>query len=97
MIRVFRVSKSRNYDEEKKNLKKKAVFVKPDLHPLKPILQESEFQTKLSGKSTKQFMDPLNESDILDPLSKMVADASLREKVKHLYKFLLYNQTVKKN
>ena len=79
------MSNSRNYNEETKNSAKSLVTVPAVQHPLKPLVENLVTESKTSGKSsrsssTKSFGDPL--SDVtLDPLSKMVADVSFKEKV----------------
>jgi hypothetical protein len=80
------VSNSRNYNEEAKNSTKSLVTVPAVQHPLKPLVENVVTESKASGKSsrsssTKSFGgDPLSDGT-LDPLSKMVADVSFKEKV----------------
>ena len=65
------------------------VNVGPTQHPLKPSIEtivnstnsSSSKESSKEKSSSKLFIDPL--SDVaLDPLSKMVADVSFKEKVK---------------
>lgn len=74
------VSKRRNYEEEKKSLALPTKLVSNEEHPLKPVLETSKSQQKLSKVSSKPIFDPLSEGSSIDPLSKMVADVSLKEK-----------------
>ena len=89
------MSKSRNYNEEAKNLTKTLTTVPASQHPLKPLVENVVTESKTSGKSsrsssTKSYGDPLTDGT-LDPLSKMVADVSFKEKVKNITIFLKFN------
>jgi hypothetical protein len=65
-------------------------LVSSSQHPLKSIVETSSSQSKeptklITSSNTKTaYIDPLSEATI-DPLSKMVADVSFKEKVSSLH------------
>ncbi len=76
--------KKRNYDEETKRVRIKIQTT--DQHPLKSILENqnplsSKDSRKSSKSSVKSYSDPLSDLVTQDPLSKMVADVTFKEKV----------------
>lgn len=73
------VSKVRRYTRPKLDLKK----VGPNEHPLKPLVEN--IQNKDSGKidSQSSLVDPLSAVS-LDPLSKLVAQISMKEKLEKI-------------
>jgi len=84
MILFFRFVKARNYEEETKKTALKTQAVDLDSTPLKSIYEAYQTQSKISKFPSKSeiILDPLSEVSSTDPLSKMVADISLKEKVK---------------
>ena len=80
-----RHSKKRNYAEETKKCVLIPVEVAPNqAHPLKSMFEtpvESADTKKMNKTTEPNNVDPLNASPSLDPLSKMVADVSFKEKV----------------
>jgi hypothetical protein len=94
-----RVPRKRNYDEEAKRNKLEASTT--ENHPLKTTV---DILTPLSSSkderksSIKCYTDPLSELVNQDPLSKMVADVTLKEKVNFLkivYLFLNFKGKIK--
>ena len=88
MFLVKRIPKKRNYEEESKRTQLKAATT--DNHPLKILmdnqaqLSNKDMSRKSSKSSVTSYSDPLSDPLSLasqDPLSKMVADVTLKEKV----------------
>ena len=84
------VSKNRNYSDEKKKGNLAISPVLSNQHPLKFLVDNIALPTNekkrssISSSSNKNIKDPLSDplsSATLDPLSKMVADLSFKEKV----------------
>ena len=93
-----RIPRKRNYDEEAKKFRLEASPT--ENHPLKAVI-EIQTQPSLSSSlslstskevrksSIKSYSDPLSELVNQDPLSKMVADVTLKEKVMSVLIFLM--------
>lgn len=78
------VAKTRNYETEKQ--KPSLVSIGPNDHPLKSVIEQPK---ELSKTSSATFFDPLSPTS-LDPLSKMVAEVSMKEKVTVLLLLLIF-------
>jgi hypothetical protein len=63
--------------------------VSSNQHPLKPLVEDASPQKKEAAKSTQSNAKPVNFDPLsevtMDPLSKMVADVSFKEKVITLF------------